>query len=313
MEDPEVFQGNFLFVNKNATNVKSRSPDEAFTIGSHVCGEYARWRRVARVKPGRITQFAHSGLPRTLRTSDDVNGEKDGAIKVNVEDFPNARSEETRTHWRNTPPPVLGTTRSVTGRSTKSSTSGTDEEAEAAQTSARFPGNYAPDSNAEAFMLTRTRTKQRCEVPDRSLWPSPRTILQKGNSDPFSAAALPISASISSLINVWQGVYLETVWPVDAGAASRTPALLSWQNDCRDAIADKARLHALLTWTLMLQISSLPESSNRSKLLLEYFAYKNKCLESLRWDLSHGASHLNMVPVLWHLVSCSVPSNHISV
>jgi hypothetical protein len=103
------------------------------------------------------------------------------------------------------------------------------------------------------------------------------------------------------LINVWQRVYLETVWPIDASAASRAPALLSWQNDCRDVIANKARLHALLTWTLMLQISSLPESSNHAELLLEFFTHKSKCLESLRRELSQGVTHLNMVPVLWHL------------
>ena len=133
------------------------------------------------------------------------------------------------------------------------------------------------------------------------LWPSPRTVLQKGNSDPFSAAVLPITSSMSFLINVWQGIYLETVWPVDAGAASRTPALVSWQNDCRETIANRARLHGLLIWTLMLQTSSLPDSPNRSKLFLEYFVHKKHCLEALRWDLSEGESHLNLVPVLWHL------------
>jgi hypothetical protein len=114
------------------------------------------------------------------------------------------------------------------------------------------------------------------------------------------------------LINFWQRVYLETVWPIDASAASRAPALLSWQNDCRDVIANKARLHALLTWTPMLQISSLPESSNRAELLLEFFTHKDKCLESLRRELSQGVTHLNMVPVLWHLTGAEFYSGDLN-
>src|SRR5437588_496684 len=77
MEDPKFFQGDFLFVNKNATNLKSRSPEEAFTIGSHLFGRYARWRKVARVKPRRVTYFAQPRLPRIAPTSNYVDEEKD--------------------------------------------------------------------------------------------------------------------------------------------------------------------------------------------------------------------------------------------
>ena len=103
MEDPGVFQGNFLFVNKNATNVKSRSPDEAFTIGSHVCGKYARWRKVARVKPKRSIQFPRSGLSKAQLNLCDVYGEKTGVNQVAVEELHSATNHETvpcATRWR---------------------------------------------------------------------------------------------------------------------------------------------------------------------------------------------------------------------
>jgi hypothetical protein len=315
MDDPETFQGNFLFVNKNATNVKSRSPDEAFTIGSHVCGKYARWRKVARVKPRRMAHFAQSGLPKISSNSNYVNENKDRGTKVTAGELSNARNDQITTAaspWRTVPGPLSSLPTSATRRLSKARTAGTEEEAQAAQSSGRYLSTHAPDFNANASGLTPARSKQHSELSDRTLWLSPRNLLQKGNSDPFSTAVLPISPSMSYLINVWQGVYLETVWPVDAGAASRTPALLSWQSDCQDAIANKARLHALLTWTLMLQISSLPGSSNRSKLLLEYFVHKNKCLESLRSDLSQGASHLKMVPVLWHLTGAEFYAGDVS-
>jgi hypothetical protein len=315
MEDPEMFQGNFLFVNKNATNVKSRSADEAFTVGSHVCGKYARWRKVARVKPRGITHFTQSGLRRIPFNVNPVNELSERAIEATGRELFKAGDDEIQgaaSRWRTDPASVSSTPRSAMTRSFNSTTSRTDEQTEAAQNPARDLSNHVSDAHAEAVRLPRADPKQYSQASDRKVLPSPRSILQKGNSDPFSAAVLPITPFMSFLINVWQGVYLETVWPVNAGATSRTPALLSWQNDCHDTIANKARLHGLLTWTLMLQISSLPESQKRSKLLVEYFGHKNKCLESLRGDLSRGASYPDMVPVLWHLTGAEFYGGHVS-
>lgn len=293
MDDPEVFQGSFLFVNKDASNLKSRSSDEAFTIGSHVCGKYARWRKVARVKPRKVTHF---GQPRIPCNPFNVNEERDGGVQVLQRALSHA------CHRRADTVPVSGAARSVTKTLSPRWLSVTDKEAaDETQRSGMYLSPHVPESDRRTVRLIRDSVNQYSELSDRRLWPNPRNVLQKGNSDPFSAAVLPITPTMSSLISVWRGVYLETVWPVDAGATSRKPALLSWRNDCQDTIANKARLHGLLMWTLMLQISSLPESPYRSELLLEYLVHKSGCLESLRGDLSQGVSHLTMVPALWHL------------
>jgi hypothetical protein len=315
MDDPQVFQGNFLFVNKNATNLKSRSPDEAFTIGSHVCGRYARWRKVARVKPRRVTYFAQPRLSRIPPNSNDVGEEKDHISKAAAKGVASVRNNEKRTtipRSRTGPALVSGTTMPAMRRPSESSTLGRNQEAEAPQGSAGSDNKHALDPSVLSVGSTRARMEQPSELLNRCFQSSLRSPLQKGNSDPFSAAVLPITPFMAFLINVWQGVYLETVWPIDAGAAWRAPALLSCQNDCRDMIANKARLHGLLTWTLMLQISSLPESPNRTKLLLQFLIHKNKCLESLRWDLSQGATNLAMVPVLWHLAGAEFYSGDLN-
>src|ERR1700733_11764593 len=97
MDDPQVFQGSFLFVNKNATNLKSRSPDEAFTIGSHVFGRYARWRKIARVKPRRVTYFAQPRLLRIPPNSNDVDEEKDRISKAAAKGATGVRNDGKRT------------------------------------------------------------------------------------------------------------------------------------------------------------------------------------------------------------------------
>jgi hypothetical protein len=315
MNDPQDFRGNFLFVNKNATNLKSRSPDEAFTISSHVFGRYARWRKVARVKPRRVTYLAQPRSPRNLPNSNDVDEERDHTSKATAKGVSGVRHDERRTtipRSRTGPVPISSTTRSATRRPSQPSAWGKTKETDAPQGFAGSESTRALDLSALSVRSTRAGMERHSELLNRSLQSSLRSPLQKGNSDPFSAAVLPITPFMAFLINVWQGIYLETVWPIDAGAAWRTPALLSWQNDCRDVIGNKARLHALLTWTLMLQISSLPESSNRAKLLLQFFTHKNRCLESLRRDLSQGATNLAMVPVLWHLTGAEFYSGELN-
>jgi hypothetical protein len=315
MDDPEVFQGKFLFVNKNATNLKSRSSDEAFTIGSHVFGRYARWRKIARVKPRQVTHFVQPRLPRIPPNSNDVDDEKNHISKAAAKRVTGVRNDEKRTtipRSRTDSAPCSSTTRSVMRRPPESSTLGRNREAEVPQGSAGSDSKHTLNPSALSVRSTRARIEQYSELLNRSLQSSLRSPLQKGNSDPFSAAVLPITPFMALLINVWQGVYLETVWPIDAGAAWRVPALLSWQNDCRDMIANKARLHGLLTWTLMLQIRSLPESPNRAELLLQFLSHKNKCLESLRRDLSQGANNLSMVPVLWHLTGAEFYSGDLN-
>jgi hypothetical protein len=315
MDDPQAFQGSFLFVNKNATNLKSRSPDEAFTIGSHVFGRYARWRKIARVKPRRVTYFAQPRLLRIPPNSNDVDEEKDVISKAAAKGATGVRNDGKQTtipRSRTGSAPGSSTTKSAMRRPSESSTLGRNQEAEALQGSAGSDSEHALNPSVLPVRSTRARIEQHSELLNRSLQSSLRSPLQKGNSDPFSAAVLPITPFMASLINVWQGVYLETVWPIDAGAAWRAPALLSWQNDCRDMIASKARLHGLLTWTLMLQIGSLPESPKRAELLLQFLIHKNKCLESLRRDLSQGATNLTMVPVLWHLTGAEFYSGDLN-
>ena len=316
MQNPDVFQGDFLFVNKNATNVKSRSPYEAFTIGSHVCGQYARWRKVARVKPRGITHIPQSELMRIRRNPNDVKGDKDRTADITVDEFSNRRDyeRENRAIRSRSSLTQLSSISSSTMRgSSKSVISEANEEAETARPAVKHLSDHLTDSNAEASRLVRLRPKEHSEVSHRTLWPSPRTILQKGNSDPFSAAVLSITPARSFLMNIWEDVYLGIIWPVDADVALRAPALIAWQNDARDVVASKARLQGLFTWTLMLQICSLPESSNRSKMLTEYLVHKKKCLESLRWDLSQGESLLNIVPVLLHLAGAEFYAGDLSV
>jgi hypothetical protein len=109
---------------------------KAFTIGSHVFGRYARWRKVARVRPRRVTYFAKPGLPRIPPYSNYVDEEKDHITKAAAKGVTAVRNDERRTtipRSRTGPVPVSSTTRSAVRRPSESSTVVRNQEAEAPQ------------------------------------------------------------------------------------------------------------------------------------------------------------------------------------
>lgn len=48
---------------------------------------------------------------------------------------------------------------------------------------------------------------------DRQSPPRPMTMLQHGNSDPFSASSVQITPFNNYLINSWQNIFVQTVYP----------------------------------------------------------------------------------------------------
>jgi hypothetical protein len=50
------YQGPFLFINRDASNIKHRSPDEAYAVGSHIAARYTQWSKISRLRVSRITR-----------------------------------------------------------------------------------------------------------------------------------------------------------------------------------------------------------------------------------------------------------------
>ena len=103
------------------------------------------------------------------------------------------------------------------------------------------PRFYSADQRSPEYRhAEEQRTNNRPPVPQYP--PNPFTPLQKGNSDPFSAASIEITPKVNELL-LWQGVYLETVWPREAPAP-----LTLWKNEGQQIISSKIRFYALLAW-----------------------------------------------------------------
>ena len=92
----------------------------------------------------------------------------------------------------------------------------------------------------------------------------PLSLLQRGNSDPFSAAAIEITPSVNDLVRVWKGVFLETVWPREAPSP---PSV--WGVEGQQIISSKIRLNALLVWVTSLVRAAVSDRDTQHALEIQ--------------------------------------------
>jgi Fungal specific transcription factor domain len=125
-------------------------------------------------------------------------------------------------------------------------------------------------------------------------------MVQKGNSDPFDTATVPIDPINNSLMKLWQAVYLEAAWPIEASANSRMPALAAWSDESKDIIADEACLHALLACALSLMAISAPMDQS-SVAALGVLEHKTKSIVVTRRNMLNAKADVGLARTVFLL------------
>ena len=123
----------------------------------------------------------------------------------------------------------------------------------------------APRSSAVRSKSTKDDDQQEQKGTGRegisSFKSNPLSLIQRGNSDPFSAAAIEITPSVNNLVRVWKGVFLETVWPREAPAPQSV-----WGVEGQQIISSKIRLNALLVWVTSLVRAAVTDKDTKHAL-----------------------------------------------
>lgn len=57
------YRGPLVFINRDASNIKHRSPDEAYAVGSHIAARYTRWSKISRLRVSYITRPEQTTQP----------------------------------------------------------------------------------------------------------------------------------------------------------------------------------------------------------------------------------------------------------
>jgi hypothetical protein len=246
---PRSFEGPFVFINRDATNIKLRSADEAYAIGSHVSGRYTRWSKTSRLRD------------------------------------PNTGKAKLLTH-------------SSTGDSPEDETAEDNDRAFSSQSSSpeARPQLRRSSTSQKKVVLLKASVEHRSRSQGRQFPPSLITILQNGNSDPFSASSVPITPLDNHLITTWQTILVQTVYPSEV--LNKVPLI---SPESADMLGSPERMHFLLAWSLGLQLSAMPVSETKKRLEIKALMHKTAGLKTLQKNLPTMAK-LTAIRAVWHLL-----------
>ncbi|KAK5064551.1 hypothetical protein LTR84_000384 [Exophiala bonariae] len=283
---PPAYTGPFLFVNKNATNLRTRQRDEVFAVRSHAMQIARRSRKQNKEDP---VQPMHENMP------EEVDQAQHGEIE-GPEQRPSTRRTERRAIGQG-----QSVSRTQAWRSQRPSTAQPHPTTSRRTSSQLQPGGISSATRDQADATAATSLSQiLASITRHAVGSAPSTPLGSGPSDPFSAAALPISAFFNSLLQFWRLGYMANLWPaaVYMDPSHEVPQLVDgW---IRDVVTpNPAMLHGLFAGTLSFITSYLPASEATPVLWARGMHHHGKCLEFTRSRLTmpnvNGEEALGMI------------------
>lgn len=256
MAPTHSYKGPFLFVNKNPANLKDRSTDEAFAIGSHVSGPYTKWHKSARVR----TLLPSEPTLRTEARQETIleKEELKKCIEISSTQSTPLASHDVRRH--------------IPHR------------------------KVATASPHRSFQTPLRRTRS-----------NPASLVQHGNSDPFSAAPVEITPLNHFLLTTWQGIFWQTVLPSELLQMVPMPTIIC--NEGIDFISSAEKMHFQLAWTLSLQLSAMPDSQAKKTLEVEALVHKAKGMNKIQKTLP-TLPKTTAIRAIWHLMGAEFYSGN---
>ena len=278
MADQKKIQRPLLFVNKNAKNLGSRSDEEAFAIGSHVSGNYTKWEKVRRLR---------KELGNILGPYLAYHQEGPKALVWRVGPSPRAIANASEEHEKSN----TSDTRHTTLKANSLILNGPLEARKTGQEDTK--NSIRPSRTTEHHALESLQRAQ----------PSPLSLVQRGNSDPFGAAALPITPLRSQLITIRANMYIDVVWPTEVSVAARKPALQAWRSEIRGIIGDEARMHAMFAVSLSSKSMRFPDSDTSSKEKTQALIHRDQAAKLIRRTILQNRRGLGstLLQPIWQL------------
>jgi hypothetical protein len=133
---------------------------------------------------------------------------------------------------------------------------------------------------------------------------SPTATLAFGNSDPFNAAVLPITAFSHGLINLVTRYHTTMIWPAESASKLCFPAMTHWWEDVKGSISQKHHLASLLGLGAIIKLHlQQPQTiEDRRSLVNLVLRHKNAAIESLIQQLSVRIPTLSVLQSVIHLM-----------
>lgn len=141
------------------------------------------------------------------------------------------------------------------------------------------------DSDSEA----RAQRIETLQLTTKAQIVGPYSIINHGNSDPFSATSVPLTPLNNRLLSAWQPILFDIIWPANPHSSlslDYRPATLAWVRQCSGAISDEACMHGLLAVSSMLRAADTRDLGLKSRLRRQALVHKTQTLRALKRHFS---------------------------
>jgi hypothetical protein len=128
------------------------------------------------------------------------------------------------------------------------------------------------------------RQRSSSDEGTKSGCPHPMSLVQRGNTDPFSALPMKITSWNHSLIEIWKTTFTQSMVP--SALQTSSTSLEVWSNEGKEMTQCLDGLSLILAWTSMLRSFAMPKSPLKDRIQVDALAYKAVGLAMLRKGLS---------------------------
>jgi hypothetical protein len=272
---PPPYAGPFLFVNKNATNLRSRQREEVFAVRSHAM-QIARRSR----KPTSQAKSQDRGK-RGQPDADDVgssstSARSDLAVPEEASSVRDVLQQQTMGMIQDQQ------RRFQTNLPTQSRRSSTDYRGQAATS----PFSSSIHDPTLAPLSSRLPTDQAALVSQLIAAPSP-TGTSPGPSVPLTTSPAPSDTFFNSVLQFWRVAFLSNFWPARIYLDPAHGVVQSTNDWIRTMVNNNpALLHGLFSGSLSYVTNYLPATSTTPLLWGRAIHHHGRCLEATRSQLS---------------------------
>ncbi len=272
MGNDSVYNDSFLFINKEAKDIGVRDKNQDFAVRSHVNRPYRRWQRRLRDKALKLNDTFSRRWPRASSSSFSTLAPKQ---KLPL----HSQRISTRLQPR-TPAPQSTTSTWRAGRAPAAQQR--LKEAQTARLIRDHPLGLSQVGNVAVPCPPTDLSSLQLRGPARNPSVDSLSLLGNGSSDPFSAAALPITALHHDLIRVWEHRFYMALCPPGQSPRLAITTNSMWLTEIRGAVADRTQVHAIFASALTYMLRTMPPSQDQRKASSMAYEHKVACLSSLR-------------------------------
>jgi hypothetical protein len=270
---PPSYNGPFLFVNKNAKNLKSKQRDEVFAVRSHAMQIARRSRKPAQPKPQALDRNASSDsrVPDSPPVQPSIESPTAGLIP-SIQDLLEQQVVGVRQYQQ---------MQSQPGRPSLSRRQSSSHQQQSGSPSSTIPfkASFPPTTTTNLLPAEHAAALSRLNIA-ASPGASP------GNPEILNSNRLPDNF-FNSLLQFWRVVYMSNFWPASVylNSSHRAVQLLDdWLSDT--VINNAALLHGLFSATLSYITNYLPSTDSTPILWARAVHHYGKCLEETRIQMA---------------------------